>query len=229
MFYSIISIIIKLINKIKNNPSHSVLKEQIEEEIDKFLKAFPFHNLFFLYEVPINASKFGGTCTDRTQLFKEQIKKNSWYKAINVLYHRAMINDKETHTILKVIINEKSYFLDVGMGFPINRLIPSYENIEFNAYGIKFQTQIIDGLIVVQSDFNNKMEELMKIPIIDQRTQAEIKELMNERFTSKSNYPFSKGLRYMFIHKNIFYSIKHDSSIFEQKKLKKYIRKYYEK
>jgi len=184
------------------------LKEQIEEEIDNFLKQYPFHNLFLLYGFKdIFASEYGGTCSDRTILFKEKLDEKFQEIPINIKLHRAFINDKQTHTILKIKIYNKVYFCDVGMGYPITKLLPSYQNIKFNSYGIKFKSVVEKNNITVYIDEGDGEKELIKI-VNEVQSQEDIRQSIDNRWESREELPFNNRLRYFFIYKNIYYQIR---------------------
>ena len=197
----------------------SILKAEIETDIDYFLKNVPFHNLFFLYNIDVVPSLYGGTCSDRTKYFKQVLDEKYKDFPINIKYHRAFIKGKETHTILKITLINEVYFIDVGMGYPILKLIPSNANMSFSAFGINFRTIVEEKQIIVQSDIlSDTMHELMHFNIESDYCQSEVIKKMNNRYDKPEDLPFSKGLRYMFIQEDTFYEIKHNDSFFEDEK-----------
>lgn len=196
-------------NPAKFQKSRISLKEKVEEEIISYLKKYPFHNLFILHNLEhIFASEFGGTCSDRTTHFVQKLKDNNISNHIEIKQHIAKINAKATHTILRMLIEDKVYFCDVGMGFPITKLLPSYENIQFTSYGIDFRTQVDDKKIVVFIDEHNEHgeKELMSIDIKEQ-SQEMVEKNINNRSEYLKELPLSKKLRYFFIYDDKFYKI----------------------
>jgi acetyltransferase-like isoleucine patch superfamily enzyme len=194
-------------NPAKRIKSRVSLKEQIEEEMLDYLKKYPFHNLFFLYELKdVFASEYGGTCSDRTIHFKNKLDKKFKCTSIDIKLHRAFINGKKTHTILKIEIDSKIYFCDVGMGFPISKLIPSYKNIEFISYEIGFKSVVDNNKITVYIDEGKGEKELMQIDN-EVQSQKEIKLDIEQRWEKKEQLPFNNKLRYFFIYKDKFYQI----------------------
>jgi arylamine N-acetyltransferase len=77
-----------------------------------YLKKRPFHNLFITYELDIKGSKIGGTCSDLTLEFKEILEQNGFGSTL----HCSLVDGAEIHKLLKVEINKKFYFIDVGFG-----------------------------------------------------------------------------------------------------------------
>jgi acetyltransferase-like isoleucine patch superfamily enzyme len=182
------------------------LETQIEEEIVKYLETYPFHNIFLLYKKDIAGSEIGGTCSDRTPHFQKILINK--FPAIDVKLHIASINNKKTHTILRIEISKKIYFCDVGMGFPITKLIPCDKAINFKAYGIDFKSIIKEEEIVfyINEHNINGEKELMRI---DMRLQNQTKVRSNiaNRFKYTKNLPLGKYLRYYFINNGVFYKI----------------------
>ena len=218
--------------KIQN---HTNILTSIEEDIESFLRQVPFHNLFYLYDIVIPPSHYGGTCTDRTKHFKQIIDEKYTGCGITTAYHRACIGDKETHTILKITIGDRIYFADVGMGFPLMRLIPADTDLSYQAMGITFQSLIDGEYIVVKSNINpvtsnmdsEKMHVLMKFKINSEHSQAEIFSKMEKRFEHKEKIPFlQRGLRYMFICEDTFYMIKHDEPTLTREYAPKHVTEY---
>ena len=209
-------------NPAKRVKSRVSLKEQIEEEMLDYLKKYPFHNLFLLYELKdVFASEYGGTCSDRTIHFRDKLAKKFKCTSIDIKLHRAFINGKKTHTILKIEIDSKIYFCDVGMGFPITKLIPTHENIEFISYGIEFKSIVDNNKITVYINEGEGEKELMEI-INEVQSQKEITLDIEQRWEKKEQLPFNNKLRYFFIYKDKFYQIKDNHALFNltAKKLK---------
>jgi len=194
-------------NPAKFRRSRIPLKGQIENEMVKYLKKYPFHNLFILYNINIFATEYGGTCSDRTIHFLNKLKER-FNNIFDIKLHIAKINNKKTHIILRIIIDEKIYFCDVGMGYPITKLLPSENKIQFTSYGITFRTIVEqDKLIVFINENNgNGEKELMTIDFKEQNQKA-IEQKIKNRNKYIKDIPLSKKLRYFFIHGDEFYKI----------------------
>jgi len=186
------------------------LEEQIEEKTVQYLKTYPFHNLFFLHELrEVEASHYGGTCSDRSIHFKQLLEEEFKHTSIDIKLHRAYIQKKKTHTILRIKINKQIYFCDVGMGFPITKLLPSHKNIEFNSYNIKFKSITTTDKITVYIDEGDGEKELMQIDKKEQ-PQEEVEKEILERWENKEKLPFNYKLRYFFIYNDKYHQIKND-------------------
>jgi len=194
-------------NPAKVKYTRKSLKTQIETEIHTYLKDYPFHNLFLLYGFnDIFASKFGGTCSDRSVQFKNKLEKKFQHCNIDIKLHRAFINGKKTHTIIRLIIDKEVFFIDVGMGFPITKLLPIDIDMEFISYNVKFKSTVVNDELVVFVDFNDDEKELMRINIKEQ-SQSQVQDEINQRWANKDDLPFVQTLQYYFIHKNKFHRI----------------------
>lgn len=196
-------------NPAKLKYTRQSIKKQIEKEIHKYLKKYPFHNLFILYKNGnIVAPEFGGTCSDRSMHFKVKLEKKFKNSNIDFKLHRAYINDKDTHTIIRININNNIYFADVGMGFPMVKLFPASMGIKFESYGIKFESTVINNsLSVYYSDNENTKKKLMHITL-DMQSQKEVLDKITKRSEYLSNIPLSKDLQYLFIHDGKFYQFR---------------------
>lgn len=185
------------------------LIEKIELEIEKFLRAVPFHSIFFLYDIDVEPSHLGGTCSDRSLYFKE-ILECKFDPSINARLHRCKINNQKTHTVILVTCKNQNYIIDVGMGFPIMKLIPCHEIIKFTAFGITFKSQIEGDIIRLFCNMSGKEQELFEL---DQRPQDAdtIHNNIAQRFRNKSVYPFAESFRYFAIVDNKYIQIKHDN------------------
>jgi acetyltransferase-like isoleucine patch superfamily enzyme len=193
-------------NPAKKIKSKESLKTQIEKEIVKYLETYPFHNIFLLYQRDIAGLEVGGTCSDRTPHFQKILINK--FPSINVELHIASINNKKTHTILRIEIAKKIYFCDVGMGFPITKLIPCDRAINFKAYGIDFKSIIKkEEIIFYINEHNaNGEKELMRINMQPQE-QIKVMNNISNRFKYTKNLPLGKRLRYYFINNGVFYKI----------------------
>jgi len=197
-------------NPAKLQKSRTSLKIQLEAKMVHYLETYPFHNLFRLYlKQDMSAPKFGGTCSDRTLHFKENLENFCSQNSIDIKLHIASINGKRTHTILRILIEEKIYFCDIGMGYPITKLIPSNQNIHFKSYDIEFRTIIKENEIVVfiNEHKGEGEKELMSIDTREQ-LQEKVKNRIKNRLEDTKDVPLAKRLRYFFIYDGEFYQIK---------------------
>ena len=180
--------------------------KKLESLMLEYLKTRPFHNLFILHEIDIKNSKIGGTCSVMTLEFKEILLQNGF----NAMLHRSLVDDIEMHTLLKVEIEEKFYFADVGFAWPTIKAFPLDEPIEYHAYGVGFRSIINDDCMEIQVEKDGKeYEEFFVIPFVS-KSEEEVLEKINNRFVDKPDYPFNGALLYSFIHDDTFYLIRGD-------------------
>jgi len=175
-------------------------------EINKILlddyKLVPFHNFWLLLnKKPIQ--ELGGTCSDKT-LF---LKKKLLIEGVNSNLHSAVINNKNIHRLLKIDIDNKKYFLDVGLGWPIVKPVPIFKNIELNHYGVKFKTEIKNNVLTL-SRVKEKINIITYTTTTNDMNQEKIINEINDRFTISNKYPFSNSIRFSKIIDNKFYFLK---------------------
>jgi hypothetical protein len=120
------------------------------------------------------------------------------------------------HRLLKVIIDSKIYFVDIGSGWASIKPFPIDKEINYKCCGIEFFSKI-DNLkqiltIKMTRKLKNKINQtdiICEIPF-ESKPENEILEDIKNRFQNKSIYPFEKKLRYSFILNNAFYFIRDD-------------------
>jgi len=186
------------------------IQNRIESEMLNYLKQYPFHNIFRLYLTRnISAPQFGGTCSDRTVHFQKKMNNFFIQNSVDFKLHIASINGKRTHTILRLTIEGKVYFCDIGMGYPITKLLPSYKDITFTSYGIEFKSIIKDNkmTVLINENKGDGEKELMIIEI-EEQSQEEVKNRIKNRIEDTKDLPMAKKLRYFFIHNEQFIQIK---------------------
>ena len=180
--------------------------KKLESLTLEYLKNRPFHNLFRLHDIQIKGSKIGGTCSDLTIEFKETLLKNGF----DAKLHCSLVDGVEMHKLLKVEIDEKFYFVDVGFAWPTIKAFPLDEPIEYYVYGIGFRSIIEEEYMEIQIKRDGKeYEEFFIIPFVS-KSEEEILEKIEKRFSNKDVYPFDGTLLYSFIHEDTFYFIRGD-------------------
>jgi len=171
-----------------------------------YLKKRPFHNLFILHEIDIKDSKLGGICSDLTLEFKEILLENGFEATL----HCSLVDGAEIHKLLKVQIDGKFYFVDVGFAWPTIKPFPLDEPIEYYCYGIGFRSIIKEKCMEIQVKRDGKeYEEFFVIPFVS-KSEEEILKKIENRFVDKESYPFDGKLIYSFIHEDTFYFIRGD-------------------
>ena len=174
-------------------------QKDVESLLLKSFKEEPFHNLYLLYDKPPLADKYGGTCSDKTISFISSLKSFGYDAEL----HTGYINSKEIHRLARISIQERTYFADVGNGWPATKLYPADEEICFNSFGMKYRTVINNNRIFVYHTRNEKESlqlEIDKTPC----DQEIVKESIARRFSEGIKYPFSNSLRFSLIVENRF-------------------------
>ena len=189
----------------RDNMMNQKLKK-LEDLTLKYLKKRPFHNLFITYELDIKGSKIGGTCSDLTLEFKDILEQNGFKSTL----HCSLVDGVEIHKLLKVEIDGRFYFIDVGFGWPTIKAFPLDEPIEYFCYGIGFRSIIKEESMEIQVKKDGKeYEEFFTIPFAS-KSEEEILQKIEDRFSNKPDYPFDGTLLYSFIHEDAFYFIRGD-------------------
>lgn len=154
----------------------------------------PFHNLNLLYGKPSLQPIPGGTCSDKTLLFVSAAKA----AGIDARLHTAFIGGKEIHRLALVKVDGRSYYADVGNGWPNLRLMPADEVIVFSCYGMGYRTEISGEWIRVYHSRNGTESQQMEIHTTP-RPENQIFEQIKSRFELNIEYPFAKSLRFSFV------------------------------
>ena len=173
--------------------------EEIEALTLKLFQDEPFHNLYLLYGKEPISNEYGGTCSDKTMSFVCAANALGFDAAL----HTGYIGGKEIHRLSRVTIDNRTFFADVGNGWPSLKLYPADEEISFTNFGMKYRTVISNNWISVFHVRNGK--EFLQLEIDPTpRKQEEVKESIAQRFSSGIKYPFCNSLRFSLVVKNRF-------------------------
>ncbi len=167
--------------------------KSIESLMLEEFETIPFHNLYYLFKrngFPSNS--IGGTCSDKVLSFQRKLNKLGICEA-NL--HSSLINEKETHRLLRIQINDFSYYCDIGNGWPSIKLFPQHEEVSYNAFGINFQSKNNNKKVDIFHVKENKKTLSTSIPLTKQ-PETKILEDIKNRFVMNIKYPFSKGIRF---------------------------------
>jgi len=185
---------------------------KVEELILNHFKNIPFHNLFMLFEIDKRASNLGGTCSDKTIQFKETLEKSGFPSKL----HSSLINNRETHRLLKLSIDNQEYFIDIGTGWPTIKPFPVDKEISYSCCGIIFSSKLDNNYLRIfmkRRDVESgeyREEELTSIPLKSKPEQDILNDIKN-RYRDTALYPFSNSLRYSFIDGDSFIFIRGDN------------------
>lgn len=176
---------------------------EIENLLKNNLKSIPFHNLFMLNKIDNKDLRLGGTCSDKVLHFKKILSENN----IETRLHSSLINGIDCHRMLSVIIEQQKFYIDVGSGWPMLKLIPKNRAIKYKVCGMYFKTEIIGTNINVYHRTKEEFKKTIVIPQIS-KTQKEIMKAIEMRYVDTSIYPFYNSVRYSILKENAFYFLK---------------------
>lgn len=161
--------------------------------LDKFQQE-PFHNFYLLNDIQPTTLLYGGTCSDKTLSYLEAVKA----AGLDAHLHSARIGGNEIHRLVRLEIDNQRYFADIGNGWPSIHLFPADTPIEYECYGMTYRTKIKDGAITVYHKKNGVEKQQMEIDIAE-KSDAEIRQRIANRFSSNIIYPFSNQLRFSMV------------------------------
>lgn len=161
--------------------------------LDKF-KYEPFHNLFLLNNVLPTTTAYGGTCSDKTLSYLEAAKA----AGLDAHLHSARIGGQEIHRLVRLEIGNQRYFADIGNGWPSIQLFPAATPIVYECYGMRYRTEIENGVITVYHLKRGVEKQQMEIDIAA-KPEAEIRQGIANRFSTNITYPFSNQLRFSMV------------------------------
>ncbi len=184
------------------------MKHQInflEELLLQHFKNEPFHNFFLLYNRNPLEGGFGGTCSDKSLSFLEAARSFGF----DAYLHTAYIGGKEIHRLIRILVEGRNFFADVGNGWPSIKLFPADESIEFECFGMKYRTEITYNKVLVFLNRNGK--EILQLEIDPKpRNESDILNSISKRFSSGINYPFNSEVRFSLVVNEAFLFLRGD-------------------
>jgi len=171
----------------------------IEALIYQHFCTLPFHNLTLLYGNTLQPTIPGGTCSDKTLAFLADVKK----LGVAAYLHSAFIGGQEIHRLVRIHLNNRIYFADVGNGWPSLKLLPADHPISFSCFGMHYRTMVQGNRLTL---FHTKQgyESLQLEICTSPRPEQEILEQIATRFSSGIAYPFANSLRFSLIKGDTF-------------------------
>ncbi len=167
------------------------LAEQIL--LDKF-KQEPFHNLYLLNDIEIKTRLYGGTCSDKTLSYLETARG----LGLDAHLHLANIGGQPIHRLVRLEIEGRRYFADIGNGWPTIHLFPADEAIEYKCFGLSYHSEVKANSLEIYLTKNGKtsLQMILDTEIPD---ESMVRQSIASRFCSSINYPFSSKLRFSMI------------------------------
>ncbi|WP_114767619.1 arylamine N-acetyltransferase [Vibrio rhodolitus] len=166
----------------------------IEQLILEHFRNIPFHNLNLLMGRLGENTIPGGTCSDKTLAFLSDVRD----RGANAYLHTAYIGGKEIHRLVRVNVDGRSFYADIGNGWPALRLLPADEAVSFECFGMKYRTEVNNEWLVVFHEKQGRESLQMEINTTP-RSEREIFDQINSRYTSGIQYPFSNSLRFSLV------------------------------
>jgi len=160
-----------------------LMEQQFREE--------PFHTLQVLYGDSIRPEVPGGTCSDKALSFINEARKRGFDATI----HTAFIDEKEIHRLVRLVIDGRVFFADVGNGWPSIHPYPGDEPITYSRFGITFRTELSDEFLSVYYRIEGSEKLQMRI-CLSPRPEEDIMAEIKARWSSDISYPFSNRMRF---------------------------------
>ncbi len=165
----------------------------------------PFHNLRMLPQLALPLPACGGTCSDKAMSFQAAVTK----LGIPAFLHSAFIGGREIHRLVRVLIEGRTYFADVGNGWPSIHLYPSDREVSYRCYGMRFRTSLHDTHLRVYNLRGGVERHQQDIPVRS-RPEREILDDIEHRFDRGITYPFSDGIRFSQVVDDAFLFLRDD-------------------
>lgn len=166
----------------------------------------PFHTLRLLYGEEVGGQVPGGTCSEKTLSFIQQAHEAGFEAEL----HTAFIGGDEIHRLARLEIDQRTYFVDVGNGWPAMFPYPDGEPVHFHCFGMQFRTEIDESKVTVYHTKEGVEKIQMRIPR-EKKDSSIIKEEIRKRFEPGREYPFTGKIRFSSIVDNEFLFLRDDS------------------
>lgn len=177
----------------------------IEKVLYECFEKEPFQNFYQLNNVKPTTFEFGGTCSDKSLSFYYKLKKMGY----DVHLHSSWINEQEIHRVVRINLNNLSFLADVGNGWPSIHLYPLHEEVSFKAFGMDFQSRLLNDKIQVFRTNMGKRSLLFE-SYFKCKSEEEIMDDIRNRFSRGIQYPFNGKIRFSQIVNGRFLFLKDD-------------------
>lgn len=154
----------------------------------------PFHNLHLLFNNGKTLDIPGGTCSDKTLSFLKEARAMGF----NAHLHSAYIGGQEIHRLIRMHIDGRIYFSDIGNGWPAIKLFPADEPTSYQCFGMGYRSEIQQGRISIFHEKQGRESLQLEIDPIP-RPEEDILADIKARYSSGITYPFSNSVRFSLI------------------------------
>ena len=158
--------------------------------LEKF-RLEPFHNLYLRGGHQPTTPAYGGTCSDKTLSFQVALRE----LGIAGSLHTACVRGEEIHRLVKLRLADRSYFADVGNGWPAIELYPLDDEVSYACFGMRFRS-VIQGRRMSVYNIRNGLERRQMEVAFDGKGSEEVLADIAARFDGSAVYPFSHGIRF---------------------------------
>jgi hypothetical protein len=154
-------------------------------------ETLPFHNLYQRLGLPIRTRAFGGTCSDKTLSFLEDVRG----LGVEASLHSALIKGQEIHRLVRMRLGGLHFFADVGNGWPSTRLFPRDVSTAYRSFGIGYRSVHLGDRLRIFNTREGVEREQLVIPFASKGEVAILDDIAR-RFDGGVRYPFDGGLRF---------------------------------
>lgn len=156
--------------------------------LDKF-QSEPFHSLYFLNNCRPRSWRYGGTCSDKVLSARQTLNELGF----DARLHISFIGGVPSHRLLRIRLDERYWFADVGNGWPSVKAFPEDRPIEYWSYGIRYHSVLVGDRLEIHQFRRGRDILSTSIPVGPQH-QGEVQSVIDARF--ERAYPFSRKLRF---------------------------------
>lgn len=178
-------------------------RQKAEEIILEGFLTEPFHNLYFKYNIVPTTYLYGGSCSDKVLSTYNKLKGEGF----SVRLWSSLVKGLETHRLINISIDGKTYFADVGNAWPSVKMFPKDEEIEYESYGILFKSVINEDTLDIYNCRDDR--EILSVSVLlDSKPEEEIFKDIEDRFSIDIDYPFRDRIRFAQIIDEVFFFLR---------------------
>lgn len=183
----------------------------VEQIIYELFKTEPFHNLYQYYQLPFPkyGLRDGGTCSVKTLSGQRRLARLQRHH-IHSQLHNGIVhfnNQSCDHRLLKITLQDKIYFADIGNGWPSIKLFPADKIFKFHCYGIHFHSRPCNNCLKIYQTRNGKFFHSLTIPFLSP-SKFFISKQINQHFHEIRS--LNKEIRFAQIIGNHFLTLRGD-------------------
>jgi len=163
--------------------------DEVESVLLEQCQHVPFHNLFYLYDLRVEDTSLGGTCSDKVL----QAKKVLTEKGVQCRLHTGLLEDKYDHRLLLVYMNQEVFYADIGSGWPSYRLFPLEGSESYQVCNITFSSKNENEYTNIWHRKDGKDSWVLRVP---KKLRSEKGELDRVSRRYEMQRPFGKHVKF---------------------------------